>query len=46
MLYIFYFFGGLFIFVVVVVVVVVFLSFLGPYPQHIEVPRLGVKSEL
>ena len=45
MLYIFYFFGGLFIFVVVVVVVV-FLSFLGPYPQHIEVPRLGVKSEL
>ena len=44
MLYIFYFFGGLFIFVVVVVVV--FLSFLGPYPQHIEVPRLGVKSEL
>ena len=24
----------------------VFLSFLGPYSQHMEVPRLGVKSEL
>ena len=23
-----------------------FLSFLGPYPWHMEVPRLGVKSEL
>ena len=23
-----------------------FLSFLGPIPQHMEVPRLGVKSEL
>ena len=23
-----------------------FLSFLGPYPQHMEVPRLGVESEL
>ena len=20
--------------------------FLGPYPQHMEVPRLGIKSEL
>ena len=31
---------------VVVVVVVVFLPFLGPLPWHIEVPRLGVESEL
>ena len=23
-----------------------FLSFLGPHPQHMEVPRLGVESEL
>ena len=30
----------------VVVVVVVFLPFLGPLPWHIEVPRLGVESEL
>ena len=24
----------------------VFLLFLGPLPRHLEVPRLGVKSEL
>ena len=24
----------------------VFLSFLGLHPQHMEVPRLGIKSEL
>ena len=24
----------------------VFLSFLGPHPEHMEVPRLGVESEL
>ena len=24
----------------------VFLPFLGPLPQHMEVPRLGVQSEL
>ena len=23
-----------------------FLSFLGPHPRYMEVPRLGVKSEL
>ena len=23
-----------------------FFAFLGPYPQHMEVPRLGVESEL
>ena len=23
-----------------------FWSFLGPHPQHMEVPRLGVESEL
>ena len=23
-----------------------FIVFLGPHPQHMEVPRLGVKSEL
>ena len=26
--------------------IVVFLVFLGPHPQHMEVPRLGVKLEL
>ena len=26
--------------------VCLFLVFLGPHPQHMEVPRLGVKSEL
>ena len=26
--------------------VVVFLPFLGPLPWHMEVPRLGVQSEL
>ena len=31
---------------VVVVVVVVFLRFLEPHPWHMEVPRLGVESEL
>uniref|UniRef100_A0A4X1SNI4 VAC14 component of PIKFYVE complex n=1 Tax=Sus scrofa TaxID=9823 RepID=A0A4X1SNI4_PIG len=30
----------------VVVVVVVFVPFLGLLPRHMEVPRLGVKSEL
>ena len=30
----------------VVVVVVCVLCFLGPHPQHMEVPRLGVKLEL
>ena len=30
----------------VVVVVVVFLRFLEPHPWHMEVPRLGVESEL
>ena len=24
----------------------VFLLFLGPLPQHMEIPRLGVESEL
>ena len=24
----------------------IFLPFLGPLPQHMEVPRLGVQSEL
>ena len=24
----------------------IFVLFLGPHPQHIEVPRLGLKSEL
>ena len=28
------------------VVVVLFLPFLGPLPRHMEVPRLGVESEL
>ena len=27
-------------------VIFFFLSFLGPLPRHVEVPRLGVKSEL
>ena len=25
---------------------IAFFFFLGPYPQHMEVPKLGVKSEL
>ena len=32
-------FGGFFCFLFV-------FSFLGPHPQHMEVPRLGVQSEL
>jgi len=41
---------GLLVFFVVVVFVLfcfvfVFLPFLGPLPLHMEVPRLGVKSE-
>ena len=28
------------------VFVFVFLTFLGPHPWHMELPRLGVKSEL
>ena len=28
------------------VFLVCFFVFLGPHPQHMEVPRLGVKSEL
>ena len=36
---------GLF-FVVFVFLFFVFFCFLGPHPQHMEVPRLGVESEL
>ena len=37
---------GIFVVVVVVVVVLVFLTFLGPFPRHMEVPGLGVQLEL
>ena len=30
----------------VVVVVLFIFAILGPHPQHMEVPRLGVESEL
>jgi len=36
----FFFVFGFFVFVFV------FLPFLGPFPQHMEVPRLVVQSEL
>ena len=29
------------IIVVVVVIIIIIISFLGPHPQHMEVPRLG-----
>ena len=33
-------------YVIFFVVFVFFFYFLGPHPQHMEVPRLGVESEL
>ena len=37
---------GFFIFVCLFVCLFVFLPFLGLLPRHMEVPRLGVQSEL
>ena len=31
---------------VLIFAIYLFFFFLGPYPWHMEVPRLGVKSEL
>ena len=39
-------FGGFFLFVCFCVCVFVFWPFLGPLPQHMEIPRLGVELEL
>ena len=35
-----------FVFFVVVLLLLLLLLFLGPLPRHMEVPRLGVESEL
>ena len=35
-----------FVFFVVVLLLLLLLLFLGPLPRHMEVPRLGVQSEL
>ena len=32
--------------IIVLVTIELFFSFLGPHPRHMEVPRLGVESEL
>ena len=39
--YLFIYFFGLFVFLLLLL-----LLFLGPLPRHMEVPRLGVESEL
>ena len=31
---------------IIIIIIIVFWSFLGPLPQHMEVPRLGVQLEL
>ena len=35
-----------FIYLLIYFIFLSFLPFLGPLPQHMEVPRLGVQSEL
>ena len=45
-LMLFFFFFCLLSFFVVVVLLLLLLLFLGPLPRHMEVPRLGVESEL
>ena len=37
---------SIFYFFIFIIIFFVFLLFLGPYPRHMEVPRLGVESEL
>ena len=34
------------IIIIIIIVIIVFLSLLGPHPWHMEVPRIGVQSEL
>ena len=34
------------LFLIFILVFIYFFAFLGPYPQHMEMPRLGVESEL
>jgi len=35
-----------FIIIIIIIIIFVFLPFLGPLPRYMEVPGLGVKSEL
>ena len=37
---------SLFLFIIILLLLLLFWLFLGPHPQHIEVPRLGVRSDL
>ena len=30
----------------IIIIIIIITVFLGPHPQHIEVPRLGVQQEL
>ena len=34
------------IIIIIIIIIIVFLLFLGLLPWHMEVPRLGVESEL
>ena len=36
----------MFITLIIIIIIFVFLPFLGPLPQHMEVPRLGVELDL
>ena len=39
-------FAQIYYFFFIIIIIFVFLPFLGPLPRHMEVPRLGVESEL
>ena len=45
-IFLFFFFLSFVFFVVVLLLLLLLLLFLGPLPWHMEVPRLGVESEL
>jgi len=45
-LFIYLFFLFFFVFLSFVFLLLLLLLFLGPLPRHMEVPRLGVESEL
>ena len=36
----------LFIYYIIIVIIIIIICFLGLHPRHMEVPRLGIKSEL
>ena len=42
----FFFLNLFFIFFILLLLLLLLLLFLGPIPLHMEVPRLGVESEL